>query len=429
MRLGVKLALAAMIVAAPVGAADWPCWRGAAHDDHSAEASGWEQGAWPLQQPTWQASVGAGSSSVVVASDRLYTMGRVRWHKACEAVMCLEADTGHPVWVQAYPAPEYGRRHAGDESLYQGPSATPTLDPQTGLLYTLGIDGDLNCWDTAREGARVWGQNLYDTYDILPRPNVGGGQRDYGYTMAPLLHGEWLLVQVGSSEGTLFAFDRRTGRRLWTSQHKAPAGHCGGMAPMTVEGLPCVAMLTIQELVVVRLDEGHAGETLATHPWATWYANSIAGLAVAGDRVLLTSGYNLSRTECVRVSRAGVSKLWESRTHSKVCTPVVMGDRVYFAWQKLRCLDLATGQLVWEGGSFGDDASVVATADRRLIVFGAMKLALVDSAVQSPAAYHELAATARLGKGPGWPHVVLSEGRLYAKNAAGHIWCYKVAEP
>jgi len=408
------------------GAADWAWWRGPGHDGRSVETSGFEQGAWPLKQPVWQAEVGAGAASVVASGDRLYTLGS---RSGQDTVVCLEAATGQQLWAQQYAAPDYGRRHRGDEAFYKGPSATPALDPQTGLLYTLSIDGGLHCWDTTRDGQRLWGLNLYDTYDILPRPDVGGGHRDYGYTMAPLIQGEWLLVQAGSSEGTLLAFDKRTGKRLWTSQHKAPAGHCGGMVPMTVEGLPCVAMLTLDELVIVRLDEGHVGETLATYPWQTWYANNITTPAVAGDRLILTSGYNLSRTECLQVSRAGLSKLWESRTYSKVCTPVILNGHVYFAWQKLQCLDLATGQVRWSGGSFGDDASLVATADQRLIVFGAMKLALVDSAAPSPHAYHELAVTTPLGKGPGWPHVVVANGRLFAKNAGGTIWCYRLTGP
>lgn len=412
-----------------VHAADWPWWRGPDHDDHTTETSGYEQGAWPLRAPVWQAEVGVGDDSVVVAAGRLYTVGWREGTPPQDAVTCLDATTGQQLWTQQYPAAAYGRRHHGDENWFKGPLATPTFDAPTRLLYTLGADGALNCWDTAQSGQRVWGLNLYDSYTILPRADEGHGQRDYGYITAPLISGDWLLVQAGSSEGTLFAFDKHTGRRLWASQHKAPPGHCGGMTPAVIDGVPCVIMVTLEQVVVVRLDEGHPGETLLTYPWRTEYGSNITTPVVAGDCLILTSAHNIGRTECLKMSLTGLTKLWQTRLYSKVCVPVVLGSHLYFAWNRLHCLDLATGQEVWSGGQFGDDVSLVATADERLIVFGEMKLGLVDSAAQSPGAYHELAMTAPLDTGLGWPHVVVSNGRLFAKSAAGQIWCYSLTGP
>ena len=50
-------------------------------------------------------------------------------------------------------------------------------------------------------------------------------------TSAPLLHKDWLLVEVGDDEGNLMAFDKRTGKRLWSSECKDEAGHTGGPVP------------------------------------------------------------------------------------------------------------------------------------------------------------------------------------------------------
>ena len=419
MRLIVVTVLVSAIVCA---ADDWPSFRGPARDGISAESSRFEDGAWPPGEPVWTAQVGEGGSTPIVIAGRVYTLGR---HDGRDFFECRDLATGGLVWAQSYSAPEYGRFHAGDEGQYRGPSATPEFDPQTRLVYTLSIDGDLNCWDLAQEGAFVWTVNLYEAFGAGQRPDITGGARDYGYTCAPLVLGDALIVEAGSPQGTLIALDKRTGERLWASQCTDEAGHTGSMVPLTVEGVPCVAVLTLRGLLVTRVDEGHEGETLATFPWATQCANSIAGPAVSGDSVILTSGLSQSRTARVRLSLAGAEAAWVTRSiYSRVGTPIISDGRVYLPWQKLRCLDWETGEQLWEGGRFGDDASMILTADDRLIVLGAKTLALCETAERSPGAYTELARREGVGSAQLWPHVVLADGRILCRDRAGNLACF-----
>ena len=404
-------------------AADWPHWRGPNRNDITSEHSGWEQGAWPLGEPAWMKAVGHGGTSPIIAGDRLFVMG---WENGRDSLWCLDAATGEEIWRQQYACPKYGRHHNGDEGQYHGPSSTPAYDSATGFLYTLSIDGDLNCWYARGDGGRFWGINLYDEYGVGQRPDVGGGVRDYGYTTSPLVYGDWLIVEVGDDEGSLMAFGKLTGRRLWTSECKDPAGHTGGLLPMTVEGVACVAALTLHRLLVARLDEGHEGETLATYDWQTEFANSIATPTVQGESVILSSGYSVSKTARVNISLRGASKVWESKYFSKVCSPVIHNGHVYIAWQKLRCLDYQTGELIWEGGSFGNDGSCLVAGDGRLIVFGKRKVALVEGADRSPAAYQELSVKTGVGSSHCWPHVALAGERLYVKDSEGNLHCFEL---
>ena len=415
------IGLIALACALPAAADDWPHWRGPTRSDISGESSRFDEGAWPPGDPAWTASVGEGGSSPVAAAGCVYTLG---WRDGSEHLECRDLPSGALHWTQSYSAPRHGRHHAGDEAHYSGPSATPEFDPQTGLLYTLGIDGDLNCWDVGHAGARVWGLNLYEAFGAGRRPDVGGGQRDYGYTCAPLALGEALVVEAGSPQGTLIALDRRTGERLWASECRDSAGHTGGMVPLTVEDIACVAVLTLHRLLIVRVDAGHEGETLAEFPWETHFANSIPSPVAFDDSIILTSGYSQSRTVRVRLSRTGAELVWEARNQfSKVGTPVVHDGRIYVAWQKLRCLDWETGALLWEGGRFGDDASLILTADERLIVFGARTLALCETATRSPGAYTELASRDGVCSARCWPHVVLSNGRILCRDRDGNFIC------
>jgi len=404
---------------------DWPHWRGLSRDDHVRESSGWTPNGWSSLRPAWKKNVGEGSSSPIIVGDRLFVMG---WRNQQDSVLCLDASTGQEIWSVSQKSPRYGRQATGDEGLYSGPTSTPEYDEATGWLYTLSCDGQLNCWDTKQRGRKLWSVNLYDSYQIGRRPRVGrSGHRDYGYTTAPLIHGDWVIVEVGAKEGTLIAFDKTTGKQVWTSQAKSPAGHAGGLVPMQVEGVPCLAVMTFQGLLVARLDAKHAGQTVAEYEWITDFANNIATPAVFKSFVLITSGYNHDAICKLEITLRGARKIWQQPYSSKVCSPIIHKGHVYWAWQQLHCLDFETGQQKWEGGSFSDPGSCIVTADDRLIVWGGRgRLALVETAGRSPTNYKELAAVDKVFSTDVWPHVALADGRLFCKDRDGNLACFEV---
>ncbi len=408
-----------------LAAEDWPHWRGPTHNAVSTEDSGWGQNSWPPTVVAWQAKTGVGASAPIVADGRLFTLG---WADGRDTVVCLDAVTGQNQWQQSYPCPQYGRHSYGDQGLYSGPSASPGYDQDTGFLYTLSADGDLNCRDSADSGRLVWNVNFYDEYDVPQRPLVGGRKlRDYGYTASPLIHGDWLIAEVGDNEGTLFAFDKRTGRRVWVSASDDPAGHTGGLVPIIVEDIPCVAVLTIRNLLVVRLDKGHIGETLASYPWVTDFANSIATPAVQGSSIVITSEYNQYSICRIDVSKKGAKLAWKQPFASGVCSPLIHKGHIYWCWRGVYCLDFETGQPLWRGGIFGDTAACLVTRDDRLIVWADRgELFLTETAVRSPKKYTELAKKKGVFRNDVWPHIVLANGRLYCKDRDGNLKCFKL---
>lgn len=419
--LGISLFSSARVAEAD----DWPHWRGPRHNGVVKETSGWDRNSWPPGDAVWSAKIGVSGSAPVVADGCLYTTA---WNKDRDEVLCFDALTGKRIWKQSYPCPMYGRHSYGDKGLYSGPSASPSYDAETGFLYTLSTDGDLNCWDTNKTGRLVWSLNFYDNFDVKQRPLVGTRRlRDYGYTTSPLVHGKWVIAEVGDDEGNLMAFSKRTGERQWTSASKDPAGHTGGLVPITVEGLPCVAVLTIRNLLVARLDERHVGETLAEFPWVTDFANSIATPAVSGNSVIITSEYNQYSICRIRITRSGATELWKQPYASGVCSPVIHKGYVYWCWRAVYCLDFETGKPIWRGGKFGDTASCLVTSDDRLIVWADRgELALIETAGRSPKKYTELARKRRILKNDVWPHIVLSGGRVYGKDRDGNLKCFKL---
>jgi outer membrane protein assembly factor BamB len=418
------LAAVVVFVYARIGQSDdWLHWRGPDRSGIVGEDSGWERGAWPPGDAAWTIRVGEGGSAPIVADGHLYTIG---WSNERDYVRCFDAVTGRKVWEQSYACPIYGRNSDGDKGLYSGPSASPVFDRETGYLFTLSTDGDLNCWDASKDGQRVWGLNFHERFAVPQRPLVGTRRlRDYGYTASPLVFGDGLIAEVGDDEGNLIAFAKRTGEQLWQSQSKDPAGHTGGLVPLEVDDIPCVAVLTIRNLLVARLDAGHEGETLAEFPWVTDFANSIATPAVAGNSIIITSEYNQYSICRIDVTRDGAKQIWKQPYASGVCSPVIHKGFVYWCWRGLYCLDFETGKPIWRGGRYGDVASMLVTSDDRLVVWaGHGELVLVESANRELAGCKELSRKSQIFERDVWPHIVLSGGKFYCKDRDGNVKCF-----
>jgi len=413
------------LLAGPGAAADWPHWRGLARNGTSPESSGWDEGARLPDRELWRGEFGEGATSPLVVGGTLYTLG---WRDHQDTVYAVDAATGAVRWKQSYPCPPYGRHATGDQMFYRGVSATPEYDPSTGLLYTLSIDGDLHCWNTKASGKKVWSLNLCDRYAIPRRPKVTrSGQRDYGTCSAPMVHGDWLLVEAGApAHGNLIALNKRTGKEVWISANKDPAGHTGGLAPLTVEGVPCVAVLTARHLVVTRLDPPNAGGEVASVPWTTDYINNIATPTADGNRVIVTSHYNMQSTAMFEINlNEGAHEIWRVQDASGVCTPVVFEGHLYWANRGLFCLDLATGRRLWQGGNYRDAGSCIATADGRLLLWANDgDLSIAETARRSPDKVRVLQERQGVFHGRAWPHIVFADGRLYVRDIGGAMKCF-----
>ena len=413
----------------PVAAADWPQWRGPGRTGISPEKSGWPKG-WPPER-LWSKNVGAGCTSPIIAAGRVYVMG---WRgkgplnrdpMGADTVYCFDAATGEEFWERTYSCRYQGRRRTGDQRGYGGPSATPAFDAKTGRLYTLSVDGHLTCWVTRQRGRFAWSKNLYDEYDVPQRPSVGGGQRDFGFTSSPLIMGGLVVVEVGARDAAVMAFDKQTGRRVWASPGYGPAGHTSGPMPMTVEGVSCLATLSLTKLVVMRVDEGHEGQTIAEHPWQTHYGCNIASPAIFGSAVLLTADYNLKKSRLLEITLKGAREAWTSDSRALLSSPVIHQGRAYMAFRRFMCLDMAAGRLKWSGGSFGHGSCLVAAGDDRVIAFGNGRLALLD-ALPEDGKYRELSSVGAVVRDACYPHVALSDGIICCKDKAGSVVCYSV---
>lgn len=386
-------------VASDIQGADWYRWRGPNLNGISDETDWSDQ--WPAAGPpvAWKAAVGTGFSALTISHGRLFTMGNA---KDQDTVFCFDAASGKPLWKHTYPAP------LDDKYFDGGPTSTPTVDGER--VFTLSRRGLLFCFDAAT-GKVQWSNNL--------AKELGQPIPSWGFASSPFVHGNLLLLNVGDA-GT--AVDKATGKVVWTSAKK-DAGYSTPV-PLRVGLEPAVVFGSDNYIVAVNAE---TGKELWRHRWATRYGVNAADAVVSGDQVFFASGYGEG---AVLLNAGGVQPavVWKNKNLRTQLNAVVLLDGHLYGFDgdsnsraKLRCVELKSGAIKWtqEDTGFGS----LSAANGKLIVLTDKGVLMVAKA--SPEGFKPSARAKVIG-GKCWTVPVLSNSRLYCRNAVGDLVCLDV---
>ena len=384
--------------------ADWPRFRGTDGTGVSSE-TGW-LGAWPGGQPrqVWKANVGAGFSSVTLAEGRLFTLGHNGLKDGgIDSIVAIDPINGQEIWHHSYP------EKLADHYYEGGTSGTPTLDG--GRVYTLSKSGIALCLD-AGTGKVLWSRNLATELGIkIP---------EWGFAGAPHINGDRVIYNAGDAG---LALDKTTGKDAWMSG-TGSSGY-GTPVPFAVDGKPGLAIFGLRHVIAV---DPKTGRELWRHPWKTRYDVNAADPVILGDTMILTSGYGTGACG-IQFSASGAKELWKNQVlRSHMQAPIGIKGHVYGidgdggdAKAKLKCIEAATGKVVWESPQA--ETGVLAAADGKLIwVTGKGELIVVKA---DPSGYQEV-ARAQVARGKIWSTPVLLNGRLYVRNWKGELLCLDV---
>jgi outer membrane protein assembly factor BamB len=406
------------LAAPPLRAADWPQWRGPNRDALSAETGllrEWKPGGPPL---AWKATgLGVGFSSVAVVGGRIYTLGD---KDGAQQVIALDRADGKPAWMAKLGPPwkdEMG-----------GPRGTPTVDGD--LLYAIGTEGDLVCVEAAT-GKERWRKSL--TKDF-------GGQMMSGwkFSESPLVDGDKLVFTPGAKGAALVAVDKKTGKEIWRAAvpDLGPKGKDGaGYSSVVVSegaGVRQYVQLLGRGLVGVRAADGK-------FLWSyNNVANQVANIStpvVKGDLVFASTGYQTG-SALVKLQKAGdgieareVYFLDAKTLQNHHGGLVLVGDYLYAGHGQGRgspiCVELATGKVMWGGEgakAAGTGSAAVMYADGNL--YFRYQNGVVALIKATPTGYKEKGTfTIPDVKEPSWPHLVVSEGKLYVREQDA-LYCY-----
>ena len=320
-------------------AADWPQWRGPTRDGVWSETGIVERFETSELPVKWRVAIGSGYNGPTVAEGRVFVMDRVTQPAQQERVHCFNAQTGETLWSYAY------------ECLYErveykaGPRASIAICDSR--AYSLGTMGHLHCLD-AKSGKMMWSHDCRQEYQT--RVPV------WGIAAAPLVEGDLVIVMVGGKDNAcLMAFDRATGQERW----RALRDGASYSAPIVIEQAAKRVLVCITDQRIVGLDP-ETGRLYWEHPFQPKEMEiTIATPVFDGEHLLATSFYDGSLLLKVHRDKLAVEQLWrrrgasETRTdalHCCISTPILLGEYIYGvdSHGELRCLDLKTGDRLWE---------------------------------------------------------------------------------
>jgi outer membrane protein assembly factor BamB len=369
----------------------WPGFRGEARD---GVYRGPIRVTWEGLAPMWKRPIGGGRASFAVAGNRAFT---IEQREDSEVMAAYDVMTGRELWTHAWPE-RFSQWMGGGE----GPRATPAW--ADGFVFALGGHGELRCLDAAT-GRLVWRKNILR--------DTGAENLRWGMAGSPLIAGDAVIVLPGGPDGrSVAAYDRRTGKRLWTALDDKTAY----VSPMqvTLLGVPQYLVVTAERLVGLSLDRR---DVLWEFPWTTSHdANAAQPIVIDDRRVFYSSGYGTGAV-LLELTKAGnrfdVRQVWRNIRMKNRQSSSVLHDGFIYGLDEgiLACLDASTGELKWKGGRYGH-GQVLLAGDHLIVITEEGELVLVAA---TPERLLEVARLPAI-EGETWNVPAFAGGILLVRN-------------
>lgn len=203
---GVFAAAALSLTFTPAFADDWYSWRGPTQDGRSAEKYGKNVFS---EKPVWTYDI-ASRGAPVIANGRIFLFGyHGQGSELVETLTCFDEKTGKMLWEKTFAD------FLSDNAYTRYAIGSPTVDPETGLIYLLTTPGEFLCFD--RDGNQKFRISMMENYGRLSFPN--------GRTGAPVIVGDLVIVRGitanwggdGPARDRFYAFQKESGQLVWAS--------------------------------------------------------------------------------------------------------------------------------------------------------------------------------------------------------------------
>ena len=332
-----------------VVAQDWTQWRGPARDGSVPDKN--TPAAWPeAWQQKWRVEIGEGYSSPVVAGGRAFVHAR---RDPEEIVTAVNLADGKILWQQKYQAAFRKNQYA--VQMAKGPHATPLVVGNR--LFTLGVTGILDAWDTAT-GKLLWTRDFSQSIDT--------SQLFTGTSASPIAADGRVVVQVGSDihGGKILAVDPTSGATKWEWSGLGP----GYASPVLVDVSGTHHLVTLTEGSIVSVD-AKDGKELWSVPFPDEYHENIVTPLWTGTHLIVsgtrqgTHAYTLTQKD----GKWQATESWKNPDVAMYMSSPVFGDGLVYAHSSKKkgqfvALDAKTGALRWAtDGREGEHASLLLT--------------------------------------------------------------------
>jgi len=366
----------------------------------------------------WRAKIAGGYSGPTVANGRVYITDRLASPTQVERVHCFDTLTGKRIWSYAYEC-EYERVERRD-----GPRASVTIDD--GRAYSLGTMGNLFCFDAAK-GDVLWSKNLNIEYKVkMPL---------WGIAASPLVENGLVIAQIGGSNNAcLVAFDKATGEEKWRALNDSASYS----APILIEqaGKRVLVCWTAERVVGLA---PLTGKLYWQHPFPpARIGQNIATPVFQNNYLFVSSFFDGSLLLKIDPDKLAVEKVWQRKgpnekkteaLHCCISTPIIQGNYIYGvdSYGELRCLDLLTGDRIWESLDAVPQArwaNIHMVRNQDKIWMFSERGALIISKL-SPEGFHEISRAKLINPTQGqlsqrggvcWSHPAFANKHVYIRN-------------
>ena len=323
--------------------ADWPQFRGPDGNGTAAEASTpvkWSDS----ENIVWKTPLsGRGASSPIVWGNRIFLTAYTGYGEDIDDletpgnksdlrlhVLGFERSTGKLLWDNEIPASEDTQDYSKRIADHGYATGTPATDGRAVYAY-FGVSG-LVAFDL--HGKLLW------------RAETGSKTAGFGSASSPVVYGDLVLINASIESGTMFAFDRKTGKEVWKTEpiNRAWTSPCLVTAP---DGST--------ELVLNHLDEvvGYDPQTGKKLWWCTAIDDYIVPVPITHDGIVYCLGGRSNRSLAIKPGGRGdvteTHKLWQKSIGANVTSPVYYDGHLYWASDKgvQCCLRASDGEEVY----------------------------------------------------------------------------------
>ena len=393
-----RLAIAFLVVPIVATRADeWPRLHGPNQNGNSKNETLPDE--WPREGPEklWDRPVGSGFAGPIALSDGIFLFHR---QGNQEEILNLDPISGKEQWRFGYRTD-----YRDDFGFDNGPRSTPTASQ--GHLYTYGAEGRLQCL-SIQSGKPVWHVETKKQFTVP--------KGFFGMACSPLVDGDYVIVNVGSSDsGGIIAFDRLSGAIKWKTS-KDEASYSSPVAA-TIAG---IRQAIIFDRAGLKAVEVTSGKIRSSHPWRPRINASVnaASPIVFNNQVLLTTSYDTGAI-VLDLSQAEPKILWNN-DDSISChygTPVLHQGALFGfhgrqEWgATLNCVSWKTGKVNWSEPNL-KIGTITVVGNHLLILQENGELVLAKANQQR---YQELDRAQILPSGVR-AYAAFSEGVIYARS-------------
>jgi outer membrane protein assembly factor BamB len=386
---------AALCLATPLLAEDWPMWRGPRLDGTSLD-KGFPTSAEDAE--IWRSEVpGLGHASPIVVDNRIFLASCLPESEE-RVLLCFNRSTGDLAWQSTVLKSPLESKHR----LNSHASSTPACDGER--VYTAFLDQK----DVVASAHDMTGKLLWQV-----RPGVFASK--HGFCSSPILFEELVILNCDhDGDGYMVALERSTGDEVWRIERpNKTRSYCvpmirtmAGRTQMVLSGTHCITSYDPRTGDLIWIIDGPTEQFVAS---LVYNAQT--------DLLYMTGGFPEHHLLAIRPDGSGnvTDTHIEWRTNKGVAyvpSPITLSDFFLIVSDSgiAHCFDAETGEIHWRERFREHHASLVTAEDRVFFINDYGLLRVVDPAIE-----FDLVSESEVG-GSVFASPALSEGQIFVRT-------------